>query len=146
MNFLEVRAINSHPRVLCNYFSREFVHANIFHLCENQVLTLKYSCVTKETSFSPARCHQVARHPFPANFLRGRIAPPFSTQSLNGVVSRAGAAMPLIFMAASVSIQQYFDKRRATASSISVVGSALGMFIWPPLSQVLINYYSWRGE
>ena len=54
--------------------------------------------------------------------------------------------MPCIFMAASVSIQQYFDLKRATASSISVVGAAMGMFIWPPLCQVLINHYGWRGS
>ena len=54
--------------------------------------------------------------------------------------------MPCIFMAASVSIQEYFDLKRATASSISVVGAAMGMFIWPPLCQLLIHHYSWRGK
>lgn len=44
-----------------------------------------------------------------------------------------------------VAVQCYFDKKRALASGIHTAGLSVGVFIWPFVSRLLIDYYGWRG-
>lgn len=57
----------------------------------------------------------------------------------------AGFGLSLCYVAAVVIVAYYFDKRRSFATGISVCGSGIGTFIFPPLIQYLINEYGWRG-
>lgn len=57
----------------------------------------------------------------------------------------AGVGLSLCYVAAVVSVAYYFDKRRSFATGISVCGSGIGTFIFPPIIQYLIQEYGWRG-
>jgi MCP family monocarboxylic acid transporter-like MFS transporter 9 len=57
----------------------------------------------------------------------------------------AGFGLSLCYVAAVVIVAYYFDKRRSFATGISVCGSGIGTFLFPPLIQYLIEYYGWRG-
>ncbi|XP_008213655.1 uncharacterized protein LOC100123202 isoform X1 [Nasonia vitripennis] len=57
----------------------------------------------------------------------------------------AGFGLSLCFVAAVVIVAYYFDKRRSFATGLSVCGSGIGTFIFPPLIQMLIDEYTWRG-
>lgn len=57
----------------------------------------------------------------------------------------AGFGLSLCFVAAVVIVAYYFDKRRSFATGLSVCGSGIGTFIFPPLIQKLLNEYGWRG-
>ena len=39
----------------------------------------------------------------------------------------------------------YFEKRRAFATGVAVCGSGIGMFIFAPLCEMLLNVYGWKG-
>ncbi|CRK99823.1 CLUMA_CG013131, isoform A [Clunio marinus] len=60
-----------------------------------------------------------------------------------GVIS--GVGLSLCYVAAVVIVAYYFDKRRSFATGISVCGSGIGTFIFPPIIQYLISEYGWRG-
>lgn len=57
----------------------------------------------------------------------------------------AGVGLSLCYVAAVVIVAYYFDKRRSLATGISVCGSGIGTFIFPPIIQYLISEYGWRG-
>lgn len=57
----------------------------------------------------------------------------------------AGFGLSLCFVAAVVIVAYYFDKRRSFATGLSVCGSGIGTFIFPPLIQKLLTEYGWRG-
>ncbi|KAG5681632.1 hypothetical protein PVAND_011048 [Polypedilum vanderplanki] len=57
----------------------------------------------------------------------------------------AGFGLSLCYVAAVVIVAYYFDKKRSFATGISVCGSGIGTFLFPPLIQSLIEYYGWRG-
>lgn len=57
----------------------------------------------------------------------------------------AGVGLSLCYVAAVVIVAYYFDKRRSFATGISVCGSGIGTFIFPPIIQYLISVYGWRG-
>lgn len=57
----------------------------------------------------------------------------------------AGVGLSLCYVAAVVIVAYYFDKRRSFATGISVCGSGIGTFIFPPIIQYLITEYGWRG-
>ena len=57
----------------------------------------------------------------------------------------AGVGLSLCYVAAVVIVAYYFDKRRSFATGISVCGSGIGTFIFPPIIQYLIAEYGWRG-
>lgn len=57
----------------------------------------------------------------------------------------AGVGLSLCYVAAVVSVAYYFDKRRSFATGISVCGSGIGTFIFPPIIQYLISEFGWRG-
>ena len=42
-------------------------------------------------------------------------------------------------------VQQYFDRKRSLASGIWLTGNSVGVFLWPPLSQMLIDRFAWQG-
>ena len=50
-----------------------------------------------------------------------------------------------MYLPSLVMVGLYFDKRRALASGIAMCGSGIGTFVFAPLSQSLINQYSWKG-
>ena len=50
-----------------------------------------------------------------------------------------------MYMASTVVVQQYFDKRRSTASGLNMFGMSLGIFLLPPLIRLSISYYGWQG-
>lgn len=57
----------------------------------------------------------------------------------------AGLGLSLCYVAAIVIVAYYFDKKRSFATGISVCGSGIGTFIFPPIIQYLITVYGWRG-
>lgn len=57
----------------------------------------------------------------------------------------AGFGLALCYVAAVVIVAYYFEKRRSFATGLSQCGSGIGTFIFPPLTQVLLNHYGWRG-
>lgn len=57
----------------------------------------------------------------------------------------AGFGLSLCYVAAVVIVAYYFDKRRSTATGLSVCGSGIGTFLFAPLTQILIDEYGWRG-
>lgn len=44
-----------------------------------------------------------------------------------------------------MSVTCYFEKKRSFATGIAVCGSGIGTFIFAPLTEALIQTYSWRG-
>lgn len=63
---------------------------------------------------------------------------------MTGIVGTVG--LSFTYLTALIAVTMYFEKRRALATSIAVTGSALGSFFIPPLFDVLITYYGWRGS
>jgi MFS family permease len=60
-----------------------------------------------------------------------------------GIIS--GFGLSLCYVAAVVIVAYYFDKKRSFATGISVCGSGVGTFFFPPIIQYLITHYGWRG-
>lgn len=44
-----------------------------------------------------------------------------------------------------VIVQRYFNKRRGFAGGIAILGLSAGTLVSPPLINLAINYYGWRG-
>jgi hypothetical protein len=44
-----------------------------------------------------------------------------------------------------VAVSFYFEKRRSLATGLAVCGSGLGTFVFAPITQALLEHYSWRG-
>lgn len=57
----------------------------------------------------------------------------------------AGFGLSLCYVAAVVIVAYYFDKKRSFATGISVCGSGIGTFLFPPLIQYLIDTQGWRS-
>ena len=53
--------------------------------------------------------------------------------------------MSLSYTPGYIIVGHYFDKRRATAMSLSTVGAGLGAFAYPPILQYLYREYGYRG-
>ncbi|XP_053604304.1 monocarboxylate transporter 12 isoform X2 [Plodia interpunctella] len=56
-----------------------------------------------------------------------------------------GFGFGLIYLPAIVSVTVWFDKKRSLATGIAVCGSGLGTFLFPPITEALIETYGWRG-
>lgn len=56
-----------------------------------------------------------------------------------------GIGLGLIYLTATVSVGQYFDKRRALAMGITACGSGIGSIVMAPLTAFLLDRYDWRG-
>ena len=46
---------------------------------------------------------------------------------------------------AIVSVTLYFEKRRSLATGLSLCGLGIGTIIFPPLIEILVDEYGWRG-
>lgn len=57
----------------------------------------------------------------------------------------AGLGLSLVYVPAVVIVAFYFEKKRAFATGIAVAGSGIGTFLFAPLTEYLIETYSWRG-
>ena len=53
--------------------------------------------------------------------------------------------MGMMYLPTLVTVGHYFKKKRALATGIAVCGSGIGGFIFAPLSQYLIEMYTWKG-
>ena len=51
----------------------------------------------------------------------------------------------MMYLCAYVMVGHYFEKYRALATGIASCGSGIGMFVFAPLSVVLIEYFTWKG-
>ncbi|XP_045207943.2 monocarboxylate transporter 3-like [Mercenaria mercenaria] len=56
-----------------------------------------------------------------------------------------GAGLGLLYLPSIVTVGHYFKKRRALATGIAVCGSGIGGFVFAPLSEFLIEKYTWKG-
>jgi len=60
-----------------------------------------------------------------------------------GVITGLGLALG--YVTAVVDIAYWFDKRLSLANGLGVCGTGIGTFLMAPLTQMLIEYYGWRG-
>ena len=51
----------------------------------------------------------------------------------------------MIYLPAIVSVTLYFEKRRSLATGLSMCGSGIGTIIFPPLVEILVAEYGWKG-
>ncbi|XP_070579247.1 monocarboxylate transporter 12-like [Ptychodera flava] len=65
--------------------------------------------------------------------------------SLFKAVNMTGVSFGLCYVACFASLGRYFKKRYTIANGIALAGVGLSTFILPPLSQLLIDKYGWRG-
>lgn len=42
-------------------------------------------------------------------------------------------------------VAKYFNKKRSFATGILTMGASLGMFVWGPITQVLLDSFGWRN-
>lgn len=60
-----------------------------------------------------------------------------------GIIS--GFGLSLVYVPAVVIVAYYFEEKRAFATGIAVAGSGIGTFLFAPMTEYLIEAYSWRG-
>ena len=60
-------------------------------------------------------------------------------------LSIVGAGLGLLYLPPIVTVGHYFKKKRALATGIAVCGSGIGGFVFAPLSEFLIETYTWKG-
>ena len=51
----------------------------------------------------------------------------------------------MTYFPAMISVNLYFDKKRALAQGITMSGSCLGFFLWAPVLNIVIEYYQLNG-
>ncbi|XP_046558282.1 monocarboxylate transporter 14-like [Haliotis rubra] len=56
-----------------------------------------------------------------------------------------GLGFNLMFITATVIVNQYFVKRRSLANALGSLGGGVGTMALPPLLQVMMSEYTWRG-
>ena len=56
-----------------------------------------------------------------------------------------GLGFGLIYLPAIVTVNYYFESRRALATGIAVCGSGFGTFVFAPFSAFLLREYGWKG-
>ncbi|XP_046558292.1 monocarboxylate transporter 14-like [Haliotis rubra] len=56
-----------------------------------------------------------------------------------------GLGFSLLFVSATVIVNQYFVKRRSLANALGSLGGGVGTLALPPLLQVMMSVYTWRG-
>ena len=57
----------------------------------------------------------------------------------------AGFGLSMVYVPAVVIVAYYFEKRRAFATGLAVAGSGIGTFVFAPLTECLIEWYTWKG-
>ena len=50
-----------------------------------------------------------------------------------------------MYLPSIVTVGHYFKKKRALATGIAVCGSGVGAFVFAPLTEFLIEEYTWKG-
>lgn len=61
------------------------------------------------------------------------------------ILSYLGFGLGMAYLPAIVAVSFYFEKRRSLATGLAVCGSGLGTFIFAPLTNLLLEEYSWKG-
>ncbi|VDI79761.1 Hypothetical predicted protein [Mytilus galloprovincialis] len=56
-----------------------------------------------------------------------------------------GIGAAFMYVAAISCVGQYFEKKRAFAMGIALCGTGIGTFVLAPLTEYLIELYTWRG-
>ena len=56
-----------------------------------------------------------------------------------------GVGLGMTYFPAMISVNLYFDKKRALAQGITMSGSCLGFFLWAPVLNIVIEYYQLNG-
>ncbi|CAL8070326.1 unnamed protein product [Calicophoron daubneyi] len=56
-----------------------------------------------------------------------------------------GSSFGLIYLPAMISVNLYFNRRRAMANGVAVVGSPLGAIIFGPFTNYLLRTYNWAN-
>ncbi|XP_046370746.1 monocarboxylate transporter 14-like [Haliotis rufescens] len=56
-----------------------------------------------------------------------------------------GFGFSLLFLSATLTLNQYFEKRRSLANAVANIGSGVGTMAIVPLLQMMISEYTWRG-
>ncbi|XP_041373533.1 monocarboxylate transporter 12-like [Gigantopelta aegis] len=56
-----------------------------------------------------------------------------------------GIGFGLMYLPAMVMVGYYFAKKRALATGIACCGSGIGMFVFAPLVEFLLQEYNWKG-
>uniref|UniRef100_A0A6M2DZK4 Putative monocarboxylate transporter n=1 Tax=Xenopsylla cheopis TaxID=163159 RepID=A0A6M2DZK4_XENCH len=56
-----------------------------------------------------------------------------------------GLGFGLIYLPAIVSVTMYFERYRSLATGIAVCGAGFGTIVFPPLTEILMQEYGWRG-
>ncbi|CAG0879999.1 unnamed protein product [Cyprideis torosa] len=57
----------------------------------------------------------------------------------------AGFGIGMFLLPAVIAVSFYFERRRAIVTGLFFTGSGLGMFIFPPLVELMVQRYNWRG-
>ena len=57
----------------------------------------------------------------------------------------SGFGFGLIYLPAVVCVGYYFETKRALATGIAVCGSGVGTMIFPPLINLVIEHFGWKG-
>lgn len=61
------------------------------------------------------------------------------------VIYLAGIGMGMIYTPTILAVNFYFNKRRALATGIAICGSGIGIFVFAPLREYLLELYGWKG-
>ena len=56
-----------------------------------------------------------------------------------------GLGMGMVFNSSVSILPRYFDKYKATAAGITLCGTGVGGFVFPPIIKALLDTYGWRG-
>ena len=57
----------------------------------------------------------------------------------------SGIGLGLIILPVSIACNYYFDKRRAFATGIAKTGFSLGGFLYPPMTEYLLELFQWKA-
>ncbi|XP_078665638.1 monocarboxylate transporter 13-like [Branchiostoma floridae x Branchiostoma belcheri] len=57
-----------------------------------------------------------------------------------------GVGFSFMYTPCITMVGRYFKKRRALANGLGLSGSGVGTFAFPPVFQLLIDHYAWRGS
>ncbi|CAL8075839.1 unnamed protein product [Calicophoron daubneyi] len=78
----------------------------------------------------------------------GCLAGSFANSLLSLVLSfgiLSGLGMSFCTTTALVIVSEYFDDHRATATGLSIAGTGVGALVFPPVVDMLLDKYTWRG-
>ncbi|XP_071174835.1 monocarboxylate transporter 14-like [Mytilus edulis] len=56
-----------------------------------------------------------------------------------------GISMGVTFMTATIAVGRYFNNRRAMATGLAMSGAGFGMFVYPFVTEIILQVLDWRG-